>query len=556
MFADELYCSKSTIVNDLEAIQTILESKNLVLKRRQNQGLWIEGNEKDYRKALKEIVYNSKSIDNADSLNLDIDKLDYRIDFTNYKKIKSMFPKIDIIFIQETIQKAEQMLNFYFTEQAFLNLVTYITIAIERIRLKKYVEGEDSVEFIQNLKINNIKEYEVSNWIVNRLQEKFNITFPEQEVSYIAVNVLGGKVQQYHKSKDIKLLESTCDEQIVRIAKGIMRLSSEILGVNMIDDKNLLTNLILHLRPTIIRLKYGLELKNPMIEVIKRDYTSIFGAVWACNSIFEKELGISINEDEVGYITIHVALAYKNAKPKVKVLVVCSSGIGTSQLIALKLEDQFKDIKIIDIIPFNLLTEQMIKDVDLVVSTVRNMMHNRKIIYVSSLLTDDDLFNIQKAVKDIQRKKEAETLRTINSNIFDSDLVFIDDEHHDYEEALKYYGSLMEKKRYAKNGFAQNLLKREKKGSTYLGKGLGIPHCEEKFVNLSKVCIVRFKEAVFWKGHDIKTIIILCLNFANIYEIREFFKRIYSILENDELINKINTLKDKNKIIEILREGS
>lgn len=272
MFADELYCSKSTIVNDLTSIQKILEEKKLILRRKQNQGLWIEGKEEDYRNALKELVYNTNQNDDQD---LDADKLDYRIDFVNYKSIKGMFPDIDILFIQDIIQKAEEKLGFYFTEQAFLNLVVHITISIDRIRSKKYVE--DDMGFIQNLKIKNGNEYSIANWITDQLKEKFKIDFPEKEVSYIAVHVLGGKIQENHEKKDISLLESSSDEQIIRIAKNIMKLSSEILGADITKDKNLLASLILHLKPTIIRLKYGLKLSNPMLETIKRDYTSIMG---------------------------------------------------------------------------------------------------------------------------------------------------------------------------------------------------------------------------------------------------------------------------------------
>jgi len=44
--------------------------------------------------------------------------------------------------------------------------------------------------------------------------------------------------------------------------------------------------------------------------------------------------------------------------------------------------------------------------------------------------------------------------------------------------------------------------------------------------------------------------------FTDIHETRAFFKRIYSILENDNLINQLQVLEDKVKIIDILSEGA
>lgn len=242
-----------------------------------------------------------------------------------------------------------------------------------------------------------------------------------------------------------------------------------------------------------------------------------------------------------------------------KIIVVCSSGIGTSQFVALKLENTFNNIQVINILPYNLLTEEMIKKADLIVSTVRNLKSGKKVIYVSSLLSDTDLININNALNSIKpssslkKKKKSEKLD--KTNILDEDLIFTDDVREDYEEALRYYGSLMEQKGYGAEGFTKNVLDREKKGSTYLGKGLAIPHSESRFANVSKICIVRFKKPVVWNDNAIKIIILLCLNFKDIQETRIFFKRIYAILEDDNLINQLQVLKDKNKIIHILKEG-
>ncbi|WP_392486227.1 BglG family transcription antiterminator [Haloimpatiens sp. FM7315] len=557
LFSEELYCSKSTIASDLAEVQKILESKNLVLQRRQNQGLWVEGKEKDYRNAIKEFLYEVKEKDTLEINNFDIEKLDYRIDFINYKNIKSMFPWIDILYIQGIIQEAEMKLGFYFTEQAFINLIVHITIAIERIKSKKYIQTDMGI--CKDIALKNVNEYKTANWIVTKLQEKYKIKFPEKEISYITIHILGGKIQENNGNKDMNLLESTCDDQILRIAKEIMKLSSDILGVDITNDKNLLTSLILHLRPTIIRLKYGLTLNNPMLEAIKKDYTSIFGAVWACNGIFEKELGISINEDEVGYITIHIGLAYERAKEKVKVIVVCSSGIGTSQLVALKLENRFKNMEITNVIPLNLVTEDMIENSDLIISTVRIMKNSEKILYISAILSENDFKCIEKALErfnyqPILNHKENNKNRILNNyDLFDEELVFTEDTHDKFEDVLRYYGKIIEKKGYAKNGFTQDLFKREKKASTYLGKGLTIPHSSQSYVNKSKISFIRFKKPIFWNNNEIKIAIILCLNFKNIHETRNFFKKIYSILQDDEIMKSLYFENDKRKIIDILR---
>lgn len=560
LFADELYCSKGTIVNDLIYVQDWLDKYNLILKKKQNKGLWIEGTEKDYRRALKgmldEVDKNETENNISDE---DIEKLDYRIDLINYKKLKKMFAQTDFYFIQDIIQQAEKELGFYFTDQAFLNLITHIAITIERVKNDKPLSmGENYIESFRNK-----REFKVAEWIVEQLNNKFHISFPEGEVGYITLHILGAKVQENYDAAQYDDIIGNENNEYIDIANDIIAMASEILNVDLRQDKGLVSRLVLHLRPTIMRLKYGLKLSNPMLERIKQEYTSIFGAAWACSSIFEKRLGITINEDEVGYIALHLALSYERTKGKIKTVVVCSSGIGTSQMVASELSKKYNNLDITHIIPLNLLSKELIDSSDLVVSTVRSSIKSDKIVYISAIVGEKDSMKIDEAIKRIRfsvgntafKHSETESIQQETASIFEKDLCFIDNDIKDYVQAITYYGKLMENKGYAKEGFYKNILEREKKGSTYIGKGIAIPHAEDIYVNKSKVCIVRFNEPVIWQENKLDFIFILCLKFEDIDKTKKFFKSFYSVLKDDEILQKMKYFKNKNEIMNIFTEG-
>lgn len=560
LFADELYCSKGTIVNDLIYVQDWLDKYNLILKKKQNKGLWIEGTEKDYRRALKgmldEVDKNETENNISDE---DIEKLDYRIDLINYKKLKKMFAQTDFYFIQDIIQQAEKELGFYFTDQAFLNLITHIAITIERVKSDKALSmGENYIESFRNK-----REFKVAEWIVEQLSNKFHISFPEGEVGYITLHILGAKVQENYDAAQYDDIIGNENNEYIDIANDIIAMASEILNVDLKQDKGLVSRLVLHLRPTIMRLKYGLKLSNPMLERIKQEYTSIFGAAWACSSIFEKRLGITINEDEVGYIALHLALSYERAKGKIKTVVVCSSGIGTSQMVASELSKKYNNLDITHIIPLNLLSQELIDNSDLIISTVRSSIKSDKIVYISAIVGEKDSMKIDEAIKRIRfsvgntafRHSETENIQQETVSIFEKDLCFIDNDIKDYVQAITYYGRLMENKGYAKEGFYKNILEREKKGSTYIGKGIAIPHAEDTYVNKSKVCIVRFSEPVIWNENKLDFIFILCLKFEDIDKTKKFFKSFYSVLKDDGMLERMRNSQSKDQILNIFTEG-
>jgi activator of the mannose operon (transcriptional antiterminator) len=553
MFADELYCSKSTIVKELIEVQNWLESHKISLFKRQNQGIRIEGNEKNLRNALKDFITEMQGQEeNAESFYENIEELDYRLDVVNYIKVSSMFPKLDLFYIQHILQEAEKKLEFYFTDQAFLNLITHIAITIERLKTNNAVGDTDS----HISSVTDEREYNVAKWLAVELSEKFNISFPQEEIVYMSIHMLGAKIQEGYDVKDSNTIIENQDDKYLDIAKSIIALCSEVLGVDLMKDEGLLTRLLLHLRPTIMRMKYGLRLTNPILERIKVEYTSLFGAAWACSSIFENQLGIAINEDEVGYLALHLALSVDNIKLKIKTIVVCSSGVGTSQLVASKLIKKFDNLEITHVLPYNLLNQKLIDEADLIVTTIQSMKNLEKAVYVTTLLYDEDLDNINKAIKSIKisQRNHISPLNHIEEdctskeeqpeNIFDRSLCFLDKNITDFIDAITYYGKLMEEKGYAKTGFYQDILNREQKGSTYVGKGIAIPHARNIFVNKSKICIVKFEKPVTWQGNNLEFIFILCLKFNEINTTKKFFKNFYSVLENEEIILKIKNAKN------------
>lgn len=555
LLSDDLYCSKSTITNDLVAVGKWLIDHNLELKRKQNQGLWVEGNEDAYRKAMSDLFYEIRE----ESLGVDVDEseLDNRIDIINYKKIKLMFPRIDLLKIQQIIQEAEDKLEYSFTDQAFINFIVHIAIAIERVKSNKSIEtNEDTDKFLHE----NEDEYRAAEWIVERLGKEFKLDIPKSEVYYISLHILGAKIQEQVAFDNIDTLLNSQDGIYLSMASDMISLVSDILKIDLTDDKLLLLALTIHLRPTIVKLRYGLNLRNPVLDRIKKEYTSIFGAAWACSSIFERNLNLTINEDEIGYIALHFAVALDRVSRRMRAVVVCSSGIGTSQMVATRIRKKFSEIDIISIIPLKKLDENLALQADIIISTIPVQKPGMNNVYISTLVDEVDVLKIKKAIDNIQTVSsnmlEANKPKLKeNHRLIDERFCFIDSERNKFPEIIEYYSSLMESKGYVSSGFSKNVLERENKSTTYIGKGITIPHSKEEFVTVPKICIISLKQPVYWQGNDIKIVIILALRFKDVTTTKSFFKSFYNILDSDEAINKVLNAADSREIAKIFING-
>lgn len=549
IFADELYCSKNTIISDLNYVENWLHSHNLSLIRKQNQGLWIEGDEAIFRNAMSSFFHE---LTEGQHLNPSIknEQLDYRLDTINLNKIKTFFPKFDLNLIQSIIQESEIQLGYSFTDQSFVNLIIHIAIALERMKFEKNIIVDEK-EF-KNIKKTN--EYSCAKFLVNNLEKYLKITIPEEEIIYICLHILGAKVQHDIDFDNYDVATDLEEKEYEDVAKKIIALVSDVLMVDLKEDRVLLTSLILHLKPTIVRLKNNLRLENPILSKIKEEYLSIFGAAWSCESILNQHFNVYINEDEIGYITLHIASAIERLNNKINVVIVCSSGIATSQLVANRLKKRIPELEITNILPVKYLTEEIIKNNEIIISTITLSKDIKKVVHVSSFINEHDILQIRNYINQnkiyLSRINEANNLvnkNTIN-NIISTKYSFIETENLSYENILKKYSDILEKDGIIKKGFFENLLERETKSSTVIGNGIAIPHAKERFVIKPKVCIIKLEKPINWKNERVELIFILALKFSDIQTIKKFFKNFYTILDDNILIDKIKKLDSSDEV--------
>ncbi len=95
------------------------------------------------------------------------------------------------------------------------------------------------------------------------LKKKFNIVVPKEEVEYIALHLLGAKAL---KSRDI------AKDDLYNIVKTMTSEMEHMYNVVFTNKEKIIEDLVVHLRPTIYRIKFDLKLYNPPLyeNIIKK----------------------------------------------------------------------------------------------------------------------------------------------------------------------------------------------------------------------------------------------------------------------------------------------
>ena len=501
--SDELFVSRVSVTQSLKRVREILNEYHLNLENKPHYGLKIQGEEKDIRKCIIEHGINYSQLNFWD--------------FKNYSDVQNLpfFKDIDLLKINHLIKAEIAKAGITFYDIFYNNLIIHIAVAIKRIQEKSYIE-EFSIES-EDLYINDIQ---VANQIAKQLSHEFHIDFPESEIHYIAVHLIGNKIA------DIDENRLFLDETYILVNKMLL-LASKEFDIDFMSDNILKKDLYIHIKSALTRIHLGIQLHNPMIQQLKDNFPFPFEI--AINVCYNKEIGLyELGEEELGYVVIHFAAAFERLKEKSafkkKVLIFCASGIGTVRLLEAKLRNEFKDyIEITtsyDMTHINRVQE----DYDLILSTIPLKNETCHVLCVSPIPTNDDMSHISKILMKTTRNRYYQI-----QEVFYPELFHIEDKAMSKNDLLLKISQDLYELGYVNHLFYDGLLKREEIVDTVIGSLFAIPHPLKNIALKNGIYVYISKEPIQWtEEKNVSVIFVLVIKRSE----AKYFEKIYDLIVN------------------------
>lgn len=203
------------------------------------------------------------------------------------------------------------------------------------------------------------------------------------------------------------------DNDIAISVKAMVNNVEAQLGVKLHGNERQVRDLSAHLRKAVTRINSGLFVRNPMKDEIKKNYLFIFEIVSrAAEEVFGKDF---FPEDELCFLVLYfVMMIDKLSNKAFRVLIVCSSGMGSSKMLTSRLEYEVPEVYVKDIISLTDLHNKDVHDYELVLSTIPLPLAPEDYLKVSPLLNEQELALVQTKInnhkysdlKTIQRQKQ------------------------------------------------------------------------------------------------------------------------------------------------------
>ncbi|WP_226671414.1 BglG family transcription antiterminator [Metabacillus litoralis] len=388
--ANDLGVTTATISHDLDKMEPFVKEYGLTLIRRRGYGIELTGTEEAKRKAITSLISNR--FDVPDFLQMVRENIDRKstnkIDSIS-ERLLGLVQKEKIIVIENLINKINSRLPYPLADSSYVGLVVHLALAIERIQRGEKITIKE--EYLQQLK--NSREFTFAEEIAEKLEETFTISIPLDEKGYITMHLRGAKLR-FEGRFDIQ-------DENVEIAYLVKRLIEqvELLTNKKLQDQSLFQGLLAHLQPAVYRLKQGMKITNPLLLEIKRDYQELFEVITKAVKValpFD-----NVPAEEIGYLVLHfgAALNKKKVVQKLKALVVCSSGIGTSKMLVTQINNQFPHLTELRSISAFELRDMDVKNYDIILSTISIEDISSDYLLVSPILTSQELERIKKYIE-------------------------------------------------------------------------------------------------------------------------------------------------------------
>jgi mannitol operon transcriptional antiterminator len=387
---EKIRVSRNTTLEDLKGLKNELGRFDLLLEFNRKFGYVILGKEEDKRKAifhyLQQVLLNQNLQSFLAKIPMILNNESDHFDLLDFKKLKA---------VQHIIGESEQELTIQFADEFLYSLAVRFLLFCRRVSQGKKI----SIDPYEKDVLQETQQYEAARKIAEKLSVLFDIEFPEDEIFYITKHLLSSRVQF---SEDVQLTTRNDDAQILAdVVTEMVTDFQKYACVFFKNRKEVEKNLLLHVKPAYYRIKYGLEFESEMTESIKNQYHDIFLLTNKVITHLEAVVGKKANEHEVALIAMHFGgwMRKVGAKPaaRKKALLVCTNGVGTSQLLLHQLEGLFSTIDLIGSVSLREY-EKNEYDVDFIISTIPLEEKNKPVFVVSPILTEIEKEGLLKKV--------------------------------------------------------------------------------------------------------------------------------------------------------------
>lgn len=527
--ADYMYVSRATMEKTIREVRKKFLQENIQIVST-HKGLKLQATEKQRRKLMSSVInYYWGGVratqDMAEELKVNISMLNHTKDIVDLENLDK---------ISTILNRFIELSELNITDYEYQSLVIHLVIAMERITKNFYID--------QPIQAGGILLPNAT-LLISLLEKYLEIEIPKYEKEYINIHISAIEKNTLNTKDEINI-------EVLDLSERLKNILMIVLAMYL-PDEELIKNLIVHLNAAVKRLQLGLNIHNPYTDKIRTTFPHSFEVAVEIIGALEKEFDIVFNDDEIAYVSLHIQTFF-DREPNIKnVVVVCSSGYGTSKLLEQRLKQHFA--KRINITKVLSLRELQTTDVteQLIISTIPIENSIVPVVVVSPLMMDKDIQKIEPYLG-MKNKKTYE----IFASLIKKEFIFLSTKKNETQNhVLQVISNQLLDLGYAFTGVLESAKNREHLSSTAMGM-FAMPHADIKYIHSPCISIYINSHGISWGNQKVQLVFFFALNTQVKTDINEIYAFFNELVSNHSIMKKLVEVQNIKEIETLLKEAN
>jgi mannitol operon transcriptional antiterminator len=365
----DIAVARATVLKDLDIVDLWLATFGLQIARRQHRGCWVEGSELARRQALAALLWGDVPFDRpilsvqyAQGINFALAPDAASLPIIG--DVNLLVREWDMPAAMEQVAWAEAELGGRFTDDAVLHLGLALAIQAQRVRMRQW--------FICDAPTLDWLRLQAAWPIATALSERLWRDLPADarlgEAAAVAIHLMCGARDQAWRP-DLgadAAFRSLIDTLVAEVADAYS-------VPDLVYDSLLREGLEAHILPACMRQLFSVWTPARVSADMQAErYTFERSLARQLVDRVASAIGIALPSDAYDELVLLLRAAFIRARPERarRVLVVCPSGMATTQLLVARLRARFPRLGSFEVLSIRDLSAERIAAADLIITTI------------------------------------------------------------------------------------------------------------------------------------------------------------------------------------------
>lgn len=512
--ADRLFVSSATIEADLSRVRSLLGDPSLVLART-GSVVRLHGTESAQRRLLSRLVHDEMDAGGFDTVSL-------------RRALGEDTPDAAAFASFEGALRAELgERGFYINELGIADVLAHIAIAVDRVAHGRALQtaGESAGETAD----------EIGDLLAQLVERHFGVRLGAGDRQHLAMLLLTRVITPGPSARPV------ADAEVEDVVRDLVTEAAEQFLVDLVHP-DFIRRLALHVQNLRRRASEQAWSRNPLARSLKSTYPMIFDIAVSIASGLRDRLGITVPDDEIAYIAIHVGGRLERSRRSAQLLsatIVCPGYYEMHELLRSSVDRSLgQSIEVVDL-QTRMDPDWGAIDTDLILSTVDAPPLGERVVRIQPFLTEADVDRVQAAASRIRRSRRLAGLRGELERYLDADAFVSPLAGGDEEEVIRALGGLLVAQGVIDDDYVERAIERERLSSTAFTDALAVPHAIGMTATRTMIAVGVADPAIAWGDARVQVVALVAFSETDREAFQTVFEQLVEVFSEHDSVQRI-----------------